>query len=265
MVAVERTEAVAGVGITNDRYACGAGFWQDARVSRDLTLVESEVVDDLRSSGVPLGAGELRRNVTTRGITLNELVGRSFWVGDALARGTQLCEPCRHLEQVTGKDLLRRLVHRGGLRAAVLTTGAIRTGDAIEAAEERDGVGVIAVRDGRVLLGRRLAAHGYGTWSFPGGKPHPGESALECAVRELREETTLVARGGSVLTETIDGFPETRDVYRTQFVRVAELSGRPRRSEPDKVEEWRWYPWQSLPEPLFGPVASFLRVVGEVG
>src|SRR5215470_789862 len=90
-------EAVAGVGLSGDRYADGAGYWRDGRVSRDLTLVEGEVADEL-----PVRPGELRRNVTTRGVRLNELVGRTFWVGGVLCRGTELCEPCLHLEELTG-------------------------------------------------------------------------------------------------------------------------------------------------------------------
>jgi MOSC domain-containing protein YiiM len=134
MARVAEAEAVAGAGLRGDRYADGAGYWRDARVSRDLTLVEGEVADEV---GVP---GELRRNVTTRDVRLNDLVGRTFWVGDVLCRGTELCEPCRHLEELTGKRLLRDLVHRGGLRARILSGGVLRVEDPIEMAEELDGV-----------------------------------------------------------------------------------------------------------------------------
>jgi ADP-ribose pyrophosphatase YjhB (NUDIX family) len=252
--AVVEAEAVAGVGLRGDRYADGAGYWRDGRVSRDLTLVEGEVVDELPG----VAPGELRRNVTTRGVSLNDLVGSTFWVGEALCRGTELCEPCRHLEELTGKPLLRPLVHRGGLRARILSGGILRVGDDVAAAEELDGVGVLVERDGRVLLGRRLAPHGYGTWSCPGGKPEPGETPLECAERELYEETGLEARAGQVVAETVDGFGDSRTVYRTRFVSMADVTGEPRRREPAKVEGWCWYPWESLPEPLFAPVASLL-------
>ncbi len=251
---VVEAEAVAGVGLSGDRYADGAGYWRDDRVSRDLTLVEGEVVDELEV----VAPGELRRNVTTRGMRLNDLVGGTFWVGEALCRGTELCEPCRHLEELTGKPLLRPLVHRGGLRARILSGGIVRVGDPVEAAEELDGVGVLVERDGRVLLGRRLAPHGHGTWSCPGGKPEPGETPLACAERELYEETGLEARGRRVVAETVDGFSDSRTVYRTRFVSMSGVSGEPRRREPAKVEGWVWYPWESLPEPLFAPVASLL-------
>jgi len=197
--AVVEAEAVAGVGLRGDRYADGAGYWRDDRVSRDLTLVEAEVVDELAG----FAPGELRRNVTTRGVSLDDLVGSTFWVGEALCRGTELCEPCRHLEELTGRPLLRALVHRGGVRARILSGGIVRVGDPVEAAEELDGVGALVERDGRLLLGRRLAPHGYGTWSCPGGKPEAGETPLACAERELYEETGLEARATQVVAETV--------------------------------------------------------------
>jgi MOSC domain-containing protein YiiM len=129
---VEAVHAIAGVGLEGDRYAYGRGHYQDARVSRDLTLVEAEAIEEVaRESGIALALGETRRNVTTRGIGLNELVGRRFWVGDVLCAGTRLCEPCQYLADLTGKPLLRALVHRGGLRADILRGGVIRRGDTV--------------------------------------------------------------------------------------------------------------------------------------
>jgi 8-oxo-dGTP diphosphatase len=107
-----------------------------------------------------------------------------------------------------------------------------------------------------VLLGRRLSAHGAGTWSFPGGKPLPGESTLECGLRELQEETGLRALGGRLVGESLDGFPDSHLVFRTSFVEVAGARGEPEVLEPDKAAEWRWWPWSQLPSPLFSPVAS---------
>src|SRR5919204_6460520 len=130
-VAFATAAARAGVGLLGDRYAAGAGYWRDARVSRDLTLVEAETIDELGAAGVELSPGELRRNVTTRGVRLNDLAGKLFWLGGVLCRGTELCEPCRHLEELTGKPLLRPLVHRGGLRAKLLGSGTITVGDGL--------------------------------------------------------------------------------------------------------------------------------------
>jgi ADP-ribose pyrophosphatase YjhB (NUDIX family) len=256
MVSLRRVAVRRGIGLLGDRYACGAGYWRDDRVSRDLTLVEGEVVDEVHRAGIEVAPGELRRNLTTRGIRLNDLLGSAFWVGDVVCRATELCEPCRHLEQLTGKRLLRPLVHRGGLRAQLLTDGTLGVGDPIERADVLRGVGVLVRRGDHVLLGRRLSAHGAGTWSFPGGKPLPGESTLECGLRELQEETGLRALGGRLVGESLDGFPDSHLVFRTSFVEVAGARGEPEVLEPDKAAEWRWWPWSQLPSPLFSPVAS---------
>jgi mutator protein MutT len=256
MASLQSAAVRRGLGLLGDRYAAGAGYWRDGCVRRDLTLVEGEVVDELRSAGIDVAPGELRRNITTRGIPLNDLVGSAFWVGDVLCRATELCEPCRHLEELTGKQLLRPLVHRGGLRAQLLTDGTLHVRDSVDRAEVLTGVGVLVRRGEQVLLGRRLSAHGAGTWSFPGGKPKPGESPLQCGLRELREETGVEARGGRLVGESLDGFPESHLVFRTNFVEVARIWGEPEVLEPDKAAEWRWWPWSQLPSPLFAPVAS---------
>jgi MOSC domain-containing protein YiiM len=130
--AVATARAVAGVGLEGDRYAYGKGHYQDARVSRDLTLIEAEALDALaQEHGIELALGETRRNLTTRGIDLNALVGRRFWIGEVLCEGTRLCEPCQYLADLTSKPLLRSLVHRGGLRADIVRGGVIRRGDSI--------------------------------------------------------------------------------------------------------------------------------------
>jgi MOSC domain-containing protein YiiM len=134
---VAAIRAIAGVGLEGDRYADGRGHYRDERVSRDLTLIEAEAVDALaREHGIELAPGETRRNLTTRGVGLNELLGRRFWVGEVLCLGTRLCEPCRHLADVTGKPLLRPLVHRGGLRADIVRGGLIRVGDQVRLADD---------------------------------------------------------------------------------------------------------------------------------
>ena len=89
-----------------------------------------------RDHGIQLALGETRRNITTRGIRLNDLVGRRFWVGEVLCEGTRLCEPCQYLSELTGKPLLRALVHRGGLRADIVRSGRIRRGDVLGVGEE---------------------------------------------------------------------------------------------------------------------------------
>jgi MOSC domain-containing protein YiiM len=135
---VELVRAKAGVGLEGDRYALGRGHYSpDLRVSRDLTLIEAEVIEDLaRNHGIQLAPGETRRNLTTQGIRLNKLVGRRFWVGEVLCEGTRLCEPCKYLTELTGKPLLRALVHRGGLRADIVRGGRIRRGDRLRIGAE---------------------------------------------------------------------------------------------------------------------------------
>jgi MOSC domain-containing protein YiiM len=130
MVALNRVRAIAGVGLEGDRYATKTGTWSpDPRVDRDITLIEAEVIEDLAATdGILLEPGETRRNVTTRGIRLNDLVGMRFRVGDALCEGTRLCEPCQHLTDALGKPILGPLLHRGGLRAHIVEGGQIEVG-----------------------------------------------------------------------------------------------------------------------------------------
>lgn len=133
---VDHAKAIAHCGLDGDRYAAKAGTFtpaDDTSRGYDLTLIEAEVLDDLTlADGSRLGYAEARRNVVTRGIDLNALVGRRFRVGGVECLGQRLCEPCAHLERLTTKGALRGLIHRGGLRADVLTDGEIRTGARIE-------------------------------------------------------------------------------------------------------------------------------------
>jgi MOSC domain-containing protein YiiM len=103
----------------------------------DLTLIESEALDQLAlPGGNTLEYAAARRNIVTRGIELNELVGRRFRVGDVECIGQRLCEPCSHLERLTDKGVLRALIHRGGLRADILTDGHIQVGSSIETIDQ---------------------------------------------------------------------------------------------------------------------------------
>jgi MOSC domain-containing protein YiiM len=130
MIRVERVRAIAGVGLEGDRYATKTGYWSpNLGVDRDVTLIEAEVLEDLATTdGIVLSAGESRRNVTTRGIRLNDLVGRRFRVGNVVCEGTRLCEPCQYLTDLVGKPVLRPLVHRAGLRARIVDGGEIAVG-----------------------------------------------------------------------------------------------------------------------------------------
>jgi MOSC domain-containing protein YiiM len=133
VVGLGSVNATAGVGLEGDRYARREGTWPDNRSSRDLTLIEAESIESLaREHDINLAPGETRRNITTRGVRLNELVGKEFWIGGVLARGTKLCEPCEYLQGHVGKPILKPLIHRAGLRADLLSSGRIAVGDRIE-------------------------------------------------------------------------------------------------------------------------------------
>lgn len=112
------------------------------------------------------------------------------------------------------------------------------------------GVGVIALRDGKVLLGKRLSkSHANGKWQFPGGHLEYGETPEQCAVRELYEETGLHATNFRRGPYTNDVFPEGKH-YITLMILCDAKHGEPQRLEPDKCETWAWFPWDNLPSPL---------------
>ncbi|HZR33327.1 MAG TPA: MOSC domain-containing protein [Terriglobales bacterium] len=136
MNAVDQAKAIAGRGLSEDRYLKRTGtFCQNLGPSNELTFIESEAIEALkRDYGIELAPGESRRNITTSGVPLNHLVGREFRVGQARARGLRLCEPCSYLEKATGKGVIAGLKHRGGLRAQIIADGEIRVGDAIQEA-----------------------------------------------------------------------------------------------------------------------------------
>ena len=126
---VDHAAAVAGMGLEGDRYF-GQKPWRYA-ADRQVTLIEAEAVEAVRAAGVPFTAADARRNVVTRGVRLNELVGRTFRVGNAVLRGVELCHPCGRLAKLTYRGVTRDLKMRGGLRAEVLHGGHIRVGDAL--------------------------------------------------------------------------------------------------------------------------------------
>jgi MOSC domain-containing protein YiiM len=132
MEARDHVVAIPGIGLEGDRYALKLGTFYKPEPDRELTLIEAEAVEALRRDyKIELAAGDARRNIVTRGVPLNHLVGREFRIGDVLIRGLRLSEPCDHLQKVTGKQLIQGLCHRGGLRAQILTQGTIRVGDSV--------------------------------------------------------------------------------------------------------------------------------------
>ena len=128
----------------------------------------------------------------------------------------------------------------------------------------RVGVGVLVIDDaGRVLLGRRSASHGAGSWSAPGGHLEWGETFEACARREVAEETGLVLGDLQQGPVTNDVFAAEGRHYATVVMLARHPGGEPQRLEPDKCETWDWFDWQALPQPLFAPLAS-LKAMGWV-
>ena len=111
----------------------GAGIEGDRHGDKDITLFEAEAIEGLEAdTGIKLAPGETRRNVMTRGVALNDLLGHRIRIGEVEAVVTELCHPCSHLQQLTQPGVLRGLTNRGGLNADVVAGGAIRVGDRLE-------------------------------------------------------------------------------------------------------------------------------------
>ena len=132
---VGQVRAVPGRGLEGDRYFVGGGTFNkngQQRPDQQATLIESEAIEALaRDYEIALPPAESRRNILTRGISLNHLVGTEFNVGPVRMKGIKLCEPCGHLANLTQEGVRKGLVHRGGLRAQILTEGVIKAGDAV--------------------------------------------------------------------------------------------------------------------------------------
>jgi MOSC domain-containing protein YiiM len=132
MRSLDRVEAVAGNGLAGDRYATGAGHWSAMRRAGDgLTLIEGEVVDRVVASH-GIEPGGTRRNIVTRGLKLDELIGRDIRIGAARCHVVRRCEPCSYLDGLLGTSVLADLVHRGGVRVEILRGGRIAVGDRVE-------------------------------------------------------------------------------------------------------------------------------------
>jgi MOSC domain-containing protein YiiM len=130
---VEMVRARAGEGLEDDAHRVGSPDRPPRdRDGRDLTLIEAEAIEALREeTGIALEPWEPRRNLVTRGVSLDVLVGETFRIGEVECRGRMLCEPCAYLEGLTQPGVLRGLVHRGGLRADIISDGTIRVGDSV--------------------------------------------------------------------------------------------------------------------------------------
>ena len=128
------------------------------------------------------------------------------------------------------------------------------------------GVAVIYRRDGKVLMGLRKGAHGAGTWSFPGGHLEDDETVEQAAVRELAEETGMVAKAEDMLkvTYTDDPFPDVGTRYITLYLQVTGDGQQPRVMEPNKCERWMWVDPREPPPDLFLPVQNLIAEYGVI-
>ncbi|PQJ43244.1 ADP-ribose pyrophosphatase [Vibrio campbellii] len=123
----------------------------------------------------------------------------------------------------------------------------------------RVGVATIILRDGAILLGKRIGSHGANTWATPGGHLELGESIEDCAKREVLEETGLIVDSIEKFTFTNDIFEKEGKHYVTLFVVASSASGEPQVTEPDKCKQWKWCRPDNLPEPLFLPLINLLK------
>src|SRR3989442_8833611 len=142
MESLQAVRAVPGRGLEGDRYFLGTGLYSPraSHGGREVTLVEAEAVaalfDGVQNAeghrlGIKLPVAEARRNIATSGVPLNHLVDREFWVGPVRMVGTRLCEPCKHLEDLTQKGVMAGPIPPGGPRARILSHGGIRVGELI--------------------------------------------------------------------------------------------------------------------------------------
>lgn len=138
MQSVLTAQLEKGRGIVGDRYFSSAGTFSDKLEGNgnsdwEVTLIESEEIDSFNETQFhDFSYGEFRRNLVTRDVRLNDLVGKQFNIGNVKLEGIRLCEPCATLAATVTKDVLPALIGRGGLRARILDSGRISVGDTID-------------------------------------------------------------------------------------------------------------------------------------
>ena len=129
MQEVNTVEVIASKGIVNDRY-----FNENNDQALQITLIESENIDyynQISETNIPYIS--FRRNIITKGIQLNDLVGKEFLIGNVKIKGHRLCTLCRYLqEMLKQKNLVKKLLNRGGLRCEILTDGIISVNNPIK-------------------------------------------------------------------------------------------------------------------------------------
>lgn len=126
---VDEVRAAAEFGLVGDRYFLGQNR---PKLSCQLTLIEAENIEEFkRTTGLAFDADDARRDIVTRGIRLNPLLGQDFSIGEIRVRAIELCEPCSLLAKRTHREVRGELVHKGGLRCEILTSETIHVGDAV--------------------------------------------------------------------------------------------------------------------------------------
>ncbi len=133
MVANESAQAIEGEGIAGDRYAMGKGKYSRSPGGREVTLFENETILALKQEhGIELRPQEHRRNLTTEGIRLDDLIGKTFKIGDVILEGLRSCRPCRYLNVMSKKQVFTHLTDRSGIYARIVSGGTLRCGDEID-------------------------------------------------------------------------------------------------------------------------------------
>ena len=137
---VSSVEAIAGAGLAGDRYALGGGTWaQYPDLEKQVTLIDvADVAAVAAETSSGITAGDTRRNLVTTGVDLPSLVGRWFAVGDVLLFGMKRCPPCTHLERLTGVKLVKAMLHRGGINAAVFAGGTVAEGSVVRRVSDEE-------------------------------------------------------------------------------------------------------------------------------
>lgn len=125
---VDSVSAVAGHGLEGDRYFYSGKGKHDPTL--EITLVQIEPLENAPAE-LDVKPIEMRRNIVTRGVTLRDLIGKEFDVGEVRIEALEDNPPCRRLSRLAGKALLKPLIEFGGIRGRIVRSGTIRPGDAI--------------------------------------------------------------------------------------------------------------------------------------
>ena len=126
---VETIEVLANKGIVGDRH-----FDDNNEPFCQLSLIESENIDNYNTKfGLNISYVDFRRNIITKGIKLNNLVGKKFQIGNVKVEGIDLCRPCKHLSEMLNQDnIIKEFLKKGGLRCQILSSSIIHTGNEIK-------------------------------------------------------------------------------------------------------------------------------------